>query len=85
MSIVTTKHQDISLTQEYILRSLSQPRADFEIEEIYRKFKYSPRVAPSTIRTARAGLVKLGYVKEYDELRKTDHGRTAKTWVKTRG
>ena len=72
--------QNLTETQEYILKALVRPRTDVDIVEIYRNFKYAPRASESGIRSRRAELVAAGLIEDSGERRKLPSGRNAIVW-----
>lgn len=77
---VKITHPGFTLTHEYILKALEHPRADFEIVEIFKNFKWAPKVSEQHIRTQRKKLVELGYIEYFGEDRLTTSNRKAKVW-----
>ena len=71
---------NITATQEYVLKALRKPRADVELVEAYRRFKTAPRASESGIRSRRAELVDRGLVIDTGRRVKLDSGRYAIVW-----
>jgi len=71
---------NITATQEYVLKALRRPRADVELVEVYRKFKRAPRASESGIRSRRAELVDRGLVVDTGRRIRLDSGRFAIVW-----
>lgn len=82
----TTSHmaaasvQDITATQEYILKALKRPATDVDLVERYNNLKTAPRASESGIRSRRAELVALGLVKDSGARVKLQSGRHAIVW-----
>jgi hypothetical protein len=75
---------NLSLTQEYVYRSLEVPVTDQELAVIFKQTASAPNVTDTSIRSRRADLVKLGLVEETGERRKTSSGRKARVWQRTK-
>ena len=71
---------NITATQEYVLKALRKPRADVELVEVYRRFKTSPRASESGIRSRRAELVDRGLVVDTGKRVRLESGRFAIVW-----
>jgi hypothetical protein len=71
---------NITKTQEYVLKALRRPRADVELVEAYRAFKTAPRASESGIRSRRAELVDRGLVVDTGRRVRLDSGRFAIVW-----
>lgn len=82
----TTSHmaaasvQDITATQEYILKALKRPATDVDLVERYNNLKTAPRASESGIRSRRAELVALGLVKDSGLRVVLASGRKAIVW-----
>lgn len=82
----TTSHQaagsvqNITATQEHILKALVRPGTDLDIVERYSNLKTSPRASESGIRSRRAELVAIGLVKDSGERKRLPSGRNAIVW-----
>lgn len=71
---------NITETQEWILRALRRPRPDVELVEAYRAFKRAPRASESGIRSRRAELVDRGLVVDTGKRVRLSSGRYAIVW-----
>jgi hypothetical protein len=71
---------NITETQQYVLKALRKPRADVELVDAYRKFKRAPRASESGIRSRRAELVDRGLVIDTGRRVRLDSGRYAIVW-----
>jgi hypothetical protein len=70
----------VTKTQEYILRVLRKPRHDVELVEAYSKYKTAPRASESGIRSRRAELVDRGLVIDTGRRVRLSSGRYAIVW-----
>jgi hypothetical protein len=75
---------NITKTQEFILRCLRKPRPDVELVEAYRNMKTAPRASESGIRSRRAELVDRGLVVDTGGRVKLSSGRYAIIWGRSR-
>jgi hypothetical protein len=73
---------DITKTQEFILKALVRPRTDIDLVEAYRNLKLAPRASESGIRSRRAELVRAGLIMDTGERVKLASGRNAIVWAK---
>jgi hypothetical protein len=71
---------NITATQNYILRCLRRPRVDVELVNAYRAYKTAPRASESGIRSRRAELVDRGLVIDTGKRVRLDSGRYAIVW-----
>jgi hypothetical protein len=82
----TTSHlaaesvDNVTKTQEYVLRCLKRPRNDVELVSAYRAYKTAPMASESGIRTRRAELVDRGLVVDTGRRVKLSSGRYAIVW-----
>jgi hypothetical protein len=74
--------QNVTQTQEYILKALTRPRTDLELVEAYRNLKEAPRASESGIRSRRSELVARGLVIDTGDRVKLPSGRLAAVWAK---
>lgn len=72
--------ENVTLTQEYILRALRRPRNDAQLIEAYRAYKTAPRASESGIRSRRAELVDAGLVDDSGKRVKMPSGRFSIVW-----
>jgi hypothetical protein len=72
--------ENITLTQEYVLRALRRPRNDSQLIEAYRSYKTAPKASESGIRSRRAELVALGKVDDSGKRVKMPSGRSSIVW-----
>lgn len=72
--------RNVTETQDYILRVLRRPRADFQLVEAYRAYKRAPRASESGIRSRRAELVERGLVVDSGARVIMPSGRRAIVW-----
>lgn len=70
----------VTRTQEYVLRALRRPRNDSQLIEAYRSYKTAPRASESGIRSRRAELVDRGLVVDSGQRVKTESGRWSIVW-----
>lgn len=71
---------EVTRTQEYVLRALRRPRNDSQLIEAYRSYKTAPRASESGIRSRRAELVDRGLVVDSGQRVKTESGRWSIVW-----
>lgn len=71
---------EVTRTQEYVLRALRRPRNDSQLIEAYRSYKTAPRASESGIRSRRAELVDRGLVVDSGRRVKTESGRWSIVW-----
>jgi len=71
---------NITKTQEYILKCLRRPRADVELVAAYRNMRTAPRASESGIRSRRAELVDRGLVVDTGRRIRLESGRFAIVW-----
>lgn len=71
---------NVTKTQEYVLRCLRKARADVELVEAYHNMKTAPRASESGIRTRRAELVDRGLVIDTGRKVRLVSGRYAIVW-----
>ena len=76
---------NITKTQEYVLRCLRRPRADVELVTAYRSYKTAPMASESGIRTRRAELVDRGLVVDTGRRVRLSSGRYAIVWGRSNG
>ncbi len=76
---------DVTATQEYVLKALRKARPDVELVEAYRKFKRAPRASESGIRSRRAELVDRGLVIDTGRRVRLESGRYAIVWERANG
>jgi len=76
---------NVTETQEYILRALRKARPDVELVEAYRAYKRAPRASESGIRSRRAELVDRGLVIDTGRRVRLESGRYAIVWGVSRG
>lgn len=74
--------RNITETQRAIYKALRIAQTDQELVKSYRKMKDAPRASESGIRSRRAELVALGYVKDTGARVKLPSGRNAIVWKK---
>jgi hypothetical protein len=72
--------ENVTLTQEYILRALRKPRNDSQLIEAYRGYKTAPNASESGIRSRRAELVDSGLVDDSGKRVKMPSGRLSIVW-----
>lgn len=72
---------NVTMTQEFVLRALKRPRTDPQLIEAYRKQKKAPLASESGIRTRRAELVDKGLVVDSGVRSVTPFGRKAIVWA----
>lgn len=83
----TTSHEaarsidNITQTQDFILKALKRPATDVVLVERYRNLKRAPRASESGIRSRRAELVLRGLVKDTGLREVLPSGRRAIVWV----
>lgn len=70
----------LTLPQEFILKAVNKPRSDEEIAQIYKGFRFSPRLSDAGIRTNRSELVKKGVLEDSGKTTTTKYNRKAKIW-----
>lgn len=75
--------EDVTVTQEYVLRALRQPRNDIQLVDAYRQYKRAPRASESGIRSRRAELVDAGLVVDSGKKVKTPSGRWSIVWERS--
>jgi len=75
----------VTKTQEYILKVLRRPRADVELVAAYRNMKTAPRASESGIRSRRAELVDRGLVVDTGKRVRLESGRYAIVWGRAHG
>lgn len=71
---------EVTRTQEYVLKALRRPRNDAQLIEAYRSYKTAPRASESGIRSRRAELVDRGLVVDSGQRVKMDSGRWSIVW-----
>jgi hypothetical protein len=71
---------NVTKTQEFILRCLRRPRPDVELVAAYRNMKTAPRASESGIRSRRAELVDRGLVVDTGRRVRLESGRYAIVW-----
>ena len=87
---LTSKEAELSVdnvteTQDYILRVLRRPRADFQLVEAYNAYKRAPRASESGIRSRRAELVGRGLVVDTGARVIMPSGRRSIVWGRSDG
>ena len=75
--------EDVTVTQEYVLRALKKPRNDIQLVDAYRQYKRAPRASESGIRSRRAELVDAGLVVDSGKKVKTPSGRWSIVWERS--
>jgi hypothetical protein len=70
----------VTKTQEYILKCLRRPRHDVALVEAYNNMRTAPRASESGIRSRRAELVDRGLVVDTGRRVRLDSGRYAIVW-----
>ena len=84
-----TSHQaaesvgEITLTQSFVMRVLRRPRVDVELVKAYQAMRTAPRASESGIRSRRAELVRLGFVRDSGRRVCLESGRMAIVWERT--
>lgn len=73
----------ITLTQSFVMRVLRRPRVDVELVEAYQAMSTAPRASESGIRSRRAELVRLGWVRDSGRRKRLESGRMAIVWERT--
>lgn len=74
--------ENVTATQQFVLRALRRPRNDAQLIEAYRSYKTAPRASESGIRSRRAELVDAGYVRDSGKRVKMPSGRSSIVWEK---
>jgi hypothetical protein len=70
----------ITKTQEYVLKCLRRPRHDVELVAAYNNLRTAPRASESGIRSRRAELVDRGLVIDTGRRVRLESGRYAIVW-----
>lgn len=75
---------NITATQEFILRILKNPMTDYELVDLYQNstLESVPRASESGIRSRRAELVGRGIVRDSGARQVLPSGRRAIVWVR---
>jgi hypothetical protein len=71
---------NVTLTQEYVLKALRRARTDVQLIEAYRSMRKAPPASESGIRSRRAELVRKGLVVDTGSRQVLPSGRKAIVW-----